>query len=38
MPISAGRDYGFTESKVKMTLSRMRAQLMAELEKEGISC
>ena len=30
-------DYGFTESKVKMTLSRMRAQLMAELEKEGIS-
>ena len=31
-------DYGFTESKVKMTLSRMRAQLMAELEKEGISC
>lgn len=28
--------YGFTESKVKMTLSRMRTQLQAALEKEGI--
>lgn len=30
-------DYGYTESKVKMSLSRMRAQLMAALEKEGIT-
>ncbi len=30
-------EYGFTESKVKMTLSRMRAALLKELEKEAIA-
>jgi len=30
-------DFGFTESKVKMTLSRMRQSLMSELENEGIT-
>jgi RNA polymerase sigma-70 factor (ECF subfamily) len=30
-------EYGFSESKVKMTLSRMRAALLTELESEGIS-
>ena len=30
-------EYGFSESKVKMTLSRMRAALLNELESEGIS-
>ena len=30
-------EYGFTESKVKMALSRMRAALLTELESEGIS-
>ncbi len=30
-------DFGFTESKVKMSLSRMRQALMSELEKEGIT-
>ncbi|WP_036610222.1 RNA polymerase sigma factor [Oribacterium sp. P6A1] len=29
-------EYGFSESKVKMTLSRMRAALLQELEKEEI--
>lgn len=37
-PISEiAEDFGFTESKVKMTLSRMRTALSIELEKEGIS-
>ena len=30
-----GRRYGFSQSKVKMMLSRMREELRAELEKEG---
>ena len=31
------RRYGFTQSKVKMTLSRMRTELRDYLEKEGYS-
>lgn len=31
-----GKDYGFTESKVKSTLFRLRKNLKRELEKEGI--
>ncbi len=37
-PVSEiAEEYGFTESKVKMALSRMRAALLTELESEGIS-
>ncbi|WP_031553673.1 RNA polymerase sigma factor [Oribacterium sp. FC2011] len=37
-PVSEiAEEYGFTESKVKMALSRMRAALLTTLESEGIS-
>ena len=37
-PISEiAAEYGFSESKVKMTLSRMRASLLKDLEREDIA-